>query len=125
MSAPDDWDQRQLRHTDPCKECPFRKRSLPGYLGGHPLEPYRQPPSAGMPTTCHCTDKGAGDPRSSFCAGALAVIMNDPAVEPLPEYAAAAHQVGKRDDCFDGVEAFAEHHKDADAFAARCRAAFR
>jgi hypothetical protein len=76
-----------------------------------------------MPTTCHRSDKGADDPRSSFCAGALAVICNDPSVEPLPEYAEAAAKVGKRDDCFDTVDDFAEHHKGADAFAARCRAA--
>lgn len=117
----DDWDKRQLRHREPCKECPFRKRSLPGYLGGHPLEPYRQPPSAGMPTTCHCGDKGADDPRSSFCSGALAVIANDPKVEPLPEYREAVEAVGKRADCFDTVEDFADHHREADAFAARCR----
>lgn len=120
MLMESDWDKRTLRRTEPCKECPFRKRSMPGYLGGHPLEPYRQPPSAGMPTSCHCTDKGASDSRTSFCAGSLAVIANDPAVEPLPEYAEAVAQVGKRDDCFASVEDFAEHHKDADAFAARC-----
>lgn len=113
----DNWDQRTLGRVDPCKGCPFRKGSLPGYLGGYRLEKYRQPPSAGMPTTCHCTDKGADNPRSRFCAGALAVIANDPDVEPLPEYADAVAAVGKRDDCFETVDDFAEHHKDADKFA--------
>lgn len=113
------WDKRQLRVKEPCNECPFRKRSLPGYLGGHPLEPYRQPPSAGMPTSCHCTDRGAGDPRTSFCAGSLAVIANDPDVTPLDEYAEAAAVVGKRDDCFDTVADFAKHHERADEFADR------
>lgn len=113
----DDWDQRTLRRKEPCNECPFRKRAPAGYLGGHRLEPYRQPPSAGMPTTCHRTDKGAGDPRSGFCAGALAVIANDPQIEPLPTYAAAVAAVGSRDDCFASVADFAEHHKHADEFA--------
>lgn len=113
----DSWDKRSLRVTEPCKGCPFRSKALPGYLGGHRLESYRQPPSAGMPTSCHCTDKGADDPRTSFCAGALAVIANDPDVTPLPEYAEAAAAVGKRDDCFATVADFAEHHKDADRFA--------
>lgn len=108
----DNWDQRTLRLSEPCKECPFRKRSPAGYLGGHPLEPYRQPPSAGMPTSCHRGDKGADDCRTSFCAGSLAVINNDPDVEPLPEYAEAAAKIGKRDDCFATVADFAEHHKD-------------
>lgn len=116
----DDWDKRVLKRSEPCKECPFRKRCAPGYLGGHQLEPYRQPPSAGMPTSCHCTDKGADSAATGFCAGSLAVICNDPNIEPLPEYAAAAGSVGKRDDCFATIADFAEHHKDADAFAARC-----
>lgn len=115
----DNWDKRVLKLTEPCNDCPFRKRSLPGYLGGHPLEPYRQPPSAGMPTTCHCTDKGASDSRSAFCAGSLAVINNDPNVEVLPEYADAAEAVGKRAECFDTVDDFAQHHHKADEFAAR------
>lgn len=108
------WDKRNCRLTEPCKECPYRKRSMPGYLGGHPLEPYRQPPSAGMPTSCHMTDKGADDPRTSFCAGSLAVIANDPNVVPLEEYAEAVTLIGSRPDCFDTVEDFAEYHKDAD-----------
>lgn len=111
------WDKRSLRHTEPCKGCPFRKRSLPGYLGGHRLEAYRQPPSIGMPTTCHCTDKGADDPRSAFCAGALAVIANDSSVTPLDDYVDQVGAVGKRDDCFDTVADFADHHKHADRFA--------
>jgi hypothetical protein len=110
------WDQRTLRLTEPCKECPFRTRAPAGYMGGHPLERYRQPPSAGMPTSCHRSDKGADDPRTGFCAGALAVIANDPDVQPLAEYAEAAATVGQRADCFATVAAFAEHHKDAHRF---------
>jgi hypothetical protein len=108
-----DWeDKRTVGRQKPCSGCPFKIKSAPGFLGGHPLEPYRQPPSVGMPTSCHCDDKGADDPRTSFCAGSLAVIANDPNVEPLPEYADAVAQIGKRDDCFATVEAFAEHHKN-------------
>lgn len=108
----DHWDQRQAHRQKPCSGCPFKKKSAPGFLGGHPLEPYRQPPSVGMPTSCHCDDKGADNPGTSFCAGSLAVIANDPNVEPLPEYAEAVAKIGKRDDCFDTVADFAEHHKD-------------
>lgn len=74
-----------------------------------------------MPTSCHCTDRGADDPRTAFCAGSLATIAADGSVEPLPEYAAAVAAVGARDDCFGSVADFAEHHKGADAFAARVR----
>jgi hypothetical protein len=107
-------DRRTLGHTKPCLECPFRIASPGGYLGGHPLKPYRQPPSIGMPTSCHCHDRGAHDPRTRFCAGSLAVIANDPGVTPLPLYAEAVQAVGERADCFGSVEDFAEHHQDAD-----------
>jgi hypothetical protein len=106
------WDKRTLRLDGPCKECPFRKVAPAGYLGGHPLEPYRQPPSVGMPTSCHMTDKGADSEQTSFCAGSLAVINNDPDVQPLDDYAAAAAKIGPREDCFATVADFAEHHKD-------------
>jgi hypothetical protein len=115
------WDKRKLKNPEPCKECPFRKKSLPGFLGGHPLEPYRQPPSVGMPTSCHCTDHGADDERTGFCAGSLAVIANDPDVQPLLEYKEACERVGPREDCFDSLEDFARYHEGADEFAARCR----
>lgn len=110
------WDNRTLRLDEPCKECPFRKKAPPGYLGGYRLETYAEPPAVGMPTTCHRSDKGADDPRTSYCAGALAVIANDPDVEPLEEYEEAAAAIGKRDDCFETVDAFREHHKDAHKF---------
>jgi hypothetical protein len=113
------WDKRTLRRREPCKQCPFRRVAPPGYLGGHSLDTYAQPPSVGMPTTCHKGDRGASDPRSSYCAGALGLINNDPGIEPLPEYAEAAAQIGLRDDCFESAEAFREHHRHADRYAVR------
>jgi hypothetical protein len=107
------WDQRQARLTKPCKECPFRCKSIAGYMGGYDLETYRQPTSIGMPTTCHMSDFGAGNPRSTLCAGSLATIANDPYVDPLFEYKDAVEAIGKREDCFETVEAFSEYHKDA------------
>lgn len=104
-------DNRTLQHRKPCKECPYRRKSPAGYLGGYPLEPYRQPPSAGVPTTCHMKDKGAADPATAFCSGSLAVIANDPKVTPAPGYELAALAVEDRETCFGSVEEFAEYHK--------------
>ena len=117
----DGWDKRTLRNKEPCRDCPFRVKALPGYLGGHPLEPYAYPPSVGMPTTCHRTDKGAGSPLSGFCAGSLAMIANDPDVTPLAEYAEAVEAVGPRDDCMTSSDQFREHHARADEFAERTK----
>lgn len=112
-------DNRKLYHKSPCDDCPFKVRSLPGYLGGYRLEPYRSPPSVGMPTTCHKRDYGADEPESALCAGACAVIANDPNIQPLADYADAVKSVGKREDCFPSIEAFSEHHKNADRFASK------
>lgn len=32
------WDQRAILSKQPCADCPFRKASAPGWLGGHPLD---------------------------------------------------------------------------------------
>ena len=110
------WDKRTLGHKKPCPDCPFRVNALPSYLGGWPLETYAQPPSIGMPTSCHRFDKGAEDVRTKFCAGSLATIANDPDVVPLDDYAEAVAAVGPRDDCLPTAAAFRELHKHADRF---------
>lgn len=111
------WDKRTIGPDAPCSDCPFRLKSAGGWLGGHPVETYRQPPSIGMPTTCHKTDRGADDSRSKFCAGALATIANS-GVDVPEEYREAVDLVGKREDCFPDTNVFAEHHAFADEFAA-------
>ncbi|MEJ7831313.1 MAG: hypothetical protein WKF79_00220 [Nocardioides sp.] len=72
-----------------------------------------------MPTSCHRTDRGARDPRTGFCAGSLALIANDPNVEPLAEYADAVEQVGTRSDCIGTVDEFRERHGYAEEFRQR------
>lgn len=123
MSAlPPEWDQRTLKRTKPCAECPYRKVSAPGWLGGHSLDGYAMPPSVGMPTSCHCSDHGAASSATAFCAGSLALIANDPDVEPLPEYEEAVAAVGPRDDCISTVEQFRQRHAYADKFRMRLAA---
>jgi hypothetical protein len=117
------WDQRTLQSRQPCADCPFKVKSAPGWLGGYPLDSYAQPPSVGMPTSCHRTDKGASDLRTGFCAGSLATIANDPDVEPLADYAAAVEAVGPRPDCIASVDEFRAHHAPAEGFRARLLAA--
>ncbi|HUR09638.1 MAG TPA: hypothetical protein VM347_44370 [Nonomuraea sp.] len=109
------WDKRRLLNKQPCADCPFRKASAKGWLGGHPLDAYAQPPGVGMPTSCHRTDRGADNPRTGFCAGSLAMIANS-GVQPLADYADAAAQVGPRDDCIEDEAAFREHHAFATEF---------
>lgn len=51
----------------PCKECPYRKQSLPGYFGGNPPETYLIPLLQDIPVVCH---KSMGeDVKSLPCCG--------------------------------------------------------
>lgn len=101
----------KLRHTEPCKECPWRKDSLQGYLGGHDPEMYADAVAANEVTACHCRDFGPDDDRTSMCAGALAVAANacilPHRTEGGPE---ARERVGRRNDCFGHPAFFYEYH---------------
>lgn len=115
-------DNRIFGIKKPCKDCPFKKTSTPNYLGGFSLEAYAQPPSVGLPTSCHRNDYGAANEATHMCAGSLATIANDPAIEFLsPKYKMAIDEVSadSRSLCFDSVEDFKEHHEDADKYAWR------
>lgn len=103
----------KLYHKTPCAECPWRKNSAKGWLGGHSPEFYADAPVHNEPTSCHCKDFGPDDDRTAFCAGALSVmanacIMADDSKHPGAE--AARRAVGKRDDTFDHPRDFYEYH---------------
>lgn len=69
----------------PCKECPFRRKSMRGYLGEHTVEEFLQRWQFDQPMECHMTvdynhrtkshiDQIVEGETVSYCAGAL--IMN-------------------------------------------------
>lgn len=65
--------------TEPCKQCPFRKKSLPGYLG--PWNADELIASIGyQPFPCHCTIKADSPtydvPGLQSCAGAAIYLNN-------------------------------------------------
>jgi hypothetical protein len=101
----------KCRHVEPCAECPWRKDSLKGYLGGHPVELYTDAVAENEIPSCHQQDFGPDDPRSSMCAGALAVAANA-CIEPHKTSGAieAKRRVGRRDDVFAHPKFFYEYH---------------
>lgn len=109
----------KISHTTPCAECPWRKASLQGYLGG--WEPYDYADTVSLNTipACHCKDKGALHPETAFCAGAASVMANacimpheaDPSQEGAVEMVKA---VGRRDDTFAHPKEFYEYHSHGD-----------
>lgn len=101
----------KCRHTEPCAECPWRKDSLQGYLGGQSAMMYADAVAENEIPACHLQDHGPDDPKSSMCAGALAVAANA-CIEPhkTPGATAAKKLVGRRSDVFAHPKFFYEYH---------------
>jgi hypothetical protein len=97
-----------MRKT-PCKECPFRKNSLAGYVGGHAsFNEILGIIHYDGPFPCHMEVNKLKDDGVPFedaiheagpCVGSLA-YMNHWSKLPRAELVAQAKAVGKRDDCF-------------------------
>lgn len=102
----------RLRHKTPCRECPWRTVSAQGYLGGHSPEMYADAVQENEAPACHMQpDHGPDDPRTTFCAGALATISNACILpHKSPGAREASMEVGRRDDCFQHPAKFYEYH---------------
>jgi len=74
-----------LKHTKPCTECPWRKKALKGWLGGHRATFYADAVAAGEAPACHQKDYGPEDDRTAFCAGAL-ICMKNQAMLPVARW---------------------------------------
>lgn len=74
----------KLRHKTPCNECPFRRKSLPGYLGNATPEEFLGATLNDTPMPCHKTvdytkktwRKSLGTERVAHCAGSLIFYAN-------------------------------------------------
>lgn len=66
----------------PCRECPFRRRSIPGYLGNSTPAEFLASTMADQPMPCHLTvdyeDRNWKDmlDEASHCNGALTFFSN-------------------------------------------------
>lgn len=112
----------KLRHTSPCNECPWRKEAPAGWMGGHDPGVYADAVQFNEVPACHRQDHGPDDPRTSMCAGALAVAANSAtSMWKTPGGDDARKKVGQRADCFRWVRDFYRHHtgEDYQPFATR------
>lgn len=100
----------KLQHTTPCKQCPWRKASAQGFLGGNSPEQYADMVAANQVPNCHMTE-GKGK-RPAFCAGSLATMANSCITPRYPEGASHldSKAVGQRADCFRWVKDFYAYH---------------
>lgn len=58
-----------LRHRRPCAECPWRRVSLQGFLGGNDAYVYADSVAMNLAPPCHLND-------AAFCVGALTTANN-------------------------------------------------
>lgn len=94
----------KIMHTKPCSECPWRRTSPAGWLGGHETEAYAAPVRHGTMVPCH--KKG----NRAYCAGA-AISMKNSCTRPRdPDMAAELEKVQESDDVFRFPTEFEKHH---------------
>lgn len=118
----------QKQHASPCNECPFRKKSLPGYIGDHSdVSEIIDIVQGDGKFPCHmqvnvvrkqqgCSYKDALV-RAPVCAGSAAFLCNQIKVSRDPEVGAAQKLVGTREDVFGmpgstwSIAEMTAHHK--------------
>jgi hypothetical protein len=98
----------RVAHKVPCKECPYRKTSAPGWLGPDPLEAYTTAIQLDVPISCHRT-RGKKK-RPAMCAGSVIHLNNQVKVPRDPVFAGVVVQYGKSDAVFRWTNEFVAHH---------------
>ena len=98
----------------PCKQCPWRKDSFKGYLGGNTPEEYAALLHTDLPTDCHITQDQSAP---KVCAGYIIVRLNSCKRSKDPEMYTIEKQFinhPEREQCFQFGFQFIEHHKRDD-----------
>jgi hypothetical protein len=55
LTTRDQAKRSNVQHTEPCHDCPMRRKSLPGWLGGATAEEYRRVCHSDIIVKCHTT----------------------------------------------------------------------
>lgn len=98
----------------PCKECPLRKDSAPGYLGGYTAENYIAILHSDAQIACHMSPGFPHDhSQQRHCTGVCGYRANVGKMPRGPETAQAVEQIGKSAEFFESPLQFLEHHKQA------------
>lgn len=104
---------------EPCPQCPFRKKALPGWLGSAPPEEFTEGVNLEIAMPCHMTvdyrnpnwrDTLHGD-KAARCAGASAFAANCAKMPRNSIFREHVEAVGKRDDVFETPQDFIDHHR--------------
>lgn len=113
-----------LRRRTPCRGCPFKLRSIPGYLGADRPVPFvAKTWLVELDMPCHqAIDYSDPDwletqePGAPMCAGALILMANGHKLPRDQRMAEAVRAVGQSDEVFASVAAFLDHHDPGGAW---------
>lgn len=106
----------------PCNQCPYRKESLPGFLGDANYQPelFLQQLDMKEMHPCHLAIKDWENYTkeellaANKCTGALQFMNNSLRIHRNPKIAALQKTAGKNEKVFQWKSEFIEHHKERD-----------
>jgi hypothetical protein len=102
------------QHTKPCGECPFRRRSMPGYLGSNELEDFAILAMQETHMPCHSLvdyedpDWEIIQEGVAGCAG-RAIMWRNTAKMPMPG-SPVPRLEADRENVFSNIREFEAHH---------------
>lgn len=106
-----------LKHKTPCKQCPWRRTSAPGWLGAATPQEFLGAVLAEADMPCHIAvdyedpNWQAQLPTAPTCAGSLAFMQNIAKLPRDPDLAAKRNQVEPdREAVFCRPDEFLSHH---------------
>lgn len=101
-----------------CKDCPWRKTSAKGWLGGQEPELFTSLIEMGEKLPCHKTLKGnvsldeaRNDDSIKHCYGALTTMKNSCKLSSNPEIAEQVKKVERDSNFFQFFGQFLNHHR--------------
>jgi hypothetical protein len=103
----------------PCHDCPWRRESAPGWLGGYDADWFTDHIRSELPLVCHTAlGNGHYDHLSDeekreqvpLCAGSLIVQKNMCKIPRNPDLASAVKEVERNPSVFNHPQEFLNHH---------------
>lgn len=110
-------DELKLKHKTPCKECPWRRNSPAGFLGGVPIDWFVERSRWQAQIACHRSVGASKTPV--LCAGFAIHLRNSCSTPRDPKFAAEIEKVSESTDVFMWSTEFEAHHNDKEGWIKR------
>lgn len=103
MTTADDARESSVQHKKPCRDCPWRRKAIKGWLGGESVQGWLNHAHSETIIPCHTVK---GDPQPQ-CVGAATYRAN---ILKLPRYPEIIRAAPDRENVFATPGEFIEHH---------------